>query len=110
MGCKYSFTDNRYPGRAIAWINWDESDVPDRENKRDIEILGRDIYIGDILSAIDKIGKFLAIDSRGRLNTKVTAKSDYHWCNFDLEHSLAWHKENKPEVIEFLYDILPIKK
>lgn len=54
FGCKYSFTDPRYPGRAIAWLNWNESEIPDQKNKKDIKIIGRPITLEDVLRVLKK--------------------------------------------------------
>lgn len=66
FGCEYSFIDRRYPGRAISWLNWNESEIPGREHKIEVEILGSPITLAVVLQAIEKKKSGISIDSSGR--------------------------------------------
>ena len=75
------------------------------------EILGHKIGIAEVLRAskdrmaIDNHEEFIRLD-------KFEGKEVPHWMDmyWSLEHNdLDWHAENKPELINFLYEILSEK-
>ena len=72
-----------------------------------IQILGHEITIASVLRAL---GILYAISGNGVLLERRIADSAYYCVGmpqWDLSHdSLSWHLENRPEVVEFLYDIL----
>ena len=69
--------------------------------------LGHEITISSVLRTL---GILYAISGNGVLLERRIADSAYYCVGmpqWDLSHdSLSWHLENRPEVVEFLYDIL----
>jgi len=75
----------------------------------EVESLGRPIRLADVLLAMPVEMELHHEPSGLHFRKKYAAGilNENEWIKWDLEHdSLSWHKENKPETVEFLINLL----
>lgn len=94
--------DNRRKGEKIRLGYY--GDVPTTE----IEILGKPLILKDIFMAISRhvrpLPKIELFSTETEISTDRDQRNNCLWSN--LHDSLDWHKNNRPETVQFLIDIL----
>ena len=69
--------------------------------------LKRPITLEDVLRAMDNKGNpNYSVTLDGKIWSVEAWGYDKKKCTFHLGHDLKWHRDNAPELIDFLYDIL----
>jgi len=90
LGDKIMLSNEKHAGKEIVGSGWIISDIQTYKRK----ILGRTITLCDVLRAWTD-------------GYNINAGSGEICKRWNTSHnSLQWHADNKPEVIDFLYEVL----
>ena len=108
FGCEYSFYDTKYPRITISWLNWNESDIPDREHKVDIKIIGLPIHLEHLLRTIDYCSVKIDEVKEKNLGCKIEIKDSAFI--YDLTKSVEQNLTDNPELLNIVTKLLNISK
>lgn len=114
FGCRVEYEDRQFlyitDGMAGMYTIWSKESSAIHKSPNDIKILGHPIGIAYVLRAIEKeksYNTFDVVDGNFQIWDEATYDDDKPVFIWNLsQDTLDWHLANKPEVVEFLYNIL----